>query len=122
MDWDKRYLDLLHNDYEFPRRPVPLAAIYVLGQRRADPRAPYVEPLHPKAGLITMIANGYATALLNHSMRAWEFKVLADVAMTVPVRQVTAHADTGKLSKLCDVILNDFETSSASANRTPATL
>jgi len=121
MDWDKRYLDLLHEGYEFPRRPLRLAAVYVLGQRRADPGAPYMKVLDPTAGLMAMIANGYASALLDHSMRSREFKLLADVAMTVPVRQVTPHADAGKLSRLCDVILENFETSSVSARRTSAT-
>lgn len=39
--WEKRYLDLPQNGYEFDTRPVPLAAIYVIGERSAAANAPH---------------------------------------------------------------------------------
>jgi hypothetical protein len=114
MDWEKRYLDLTHEGYQFARRPLPLAAVHFLDQRSADPSAPYVEPVNRKAALMGMIANGYASALLDQSMRAREFEVLATVASAVPVRRVTPHVDPSKLSTLCSMILDDFETTTSS--------
>ena len=39
--WDKRYLDLTQNGYRFQQEPLPLAAIYILDERRPDPTAPF---------------------------------------------------------------------------------
>jgi hypothetical protein len=104
-NWDKCYLDLTE---QFQGEPLPLAAIYQLGERHHDARAPFFETLDRAEGLMSLIANTYATKLMDKQMRAREFELLTRVVAEVPVRRVTPHADPGRLNNLCDRILNDF--------------
>ena len=104
-NWDKCYLDLTG---QFQREPLPLAAIYQLGERRHDARAPFVETLDRAEGLMSLIANTYATKLMDRQMRAREFELLTRVVSHVPVRRVTPHADAARIHELCDRILDNF--------------
>lgn len=108
--WEKRYLDLTLNGYRFQRQALPLAAIYILDKRCPNPATPFVEALPAHAGLITLIANTYASSLLDHAMRAQEFELLSRLAARVPVRWVHPHANPAHLSGLLDSILDDFQT------------
>jgi hypothetical protein len=105
-NWDKCYLDLTGG--AFHAEPLPLAAIYHLGERRHDTRAPFVEPLDRSEGLLSLIANTYATKLMDRQMRAREFELLTRVLNNVPLRRVTPHADPARIPELCDTILKDF--------------
>ena len=107
--WDKCYLDLTDGGYKFQGTPLPLAAIYVLGERCTDPAAPLIERTPASAGLIELVANTYTGYLLDDAMRRGEFESLARIAASVPVRRVKPHADPGRLFTLCDTILDDFQ-------------
>ena len=104
-NWDKCYLDL---SKRFQGEPLPLAAIYQLGERRHDLDAPFVMELERTEGLMALIANTYATKLMDKQMRAREFELLTRVVSQVSVRRVTPHADPARINLLCDAILNDF--------------
>src|SRR5215217_3750038 len=104
-NWDKCYLDLSER---FHGEPLPLAAIYHLGERHHDARAPYVETLDRPEGLMALVANTYATKLMDKQMRGREFELLTRVVGEVPLRRVTPHADPARLTQLCDAILDDF--------------
>jgi hypothetical protein len=104
--WDKCYLEL--ND-RFENRPLPLAAIYYLNERSEDPPAPFVETLDRSEGLMSMVANTYATKLMDKQMRAREFGLLTRVLNNVPLRRVTPHTDPLRIPELCDRILSDYE-------------
>jgi len=104
-NWDKCYLDLKE---QFHTDPLPLAAIYHLGERRHDTKAPFVESLDRSEGLLSLIANTYATKLMDKQMRAREFELLTRVLNNVPLRRVTPHGDPARIPELCDRILNDF--------------
>ena len=104
-NWDKCYLDLTER---FHAEPLPLAAIYHLGGRHHDTKAPFVESLDRSEGLLSLIANTYATKLMDKQMRAREFELLTRVLNNVPLRRVTPHADPARIPELCDAILNDF--------------
>ena len=106
---DKRYLDLGHDSGRFQRQPLPLGAVYLLDPRSSDPAAPYLEPLSGHAAFISLAGNAYMRYLLDKEMRATEFGLLGQIGATLPLRRVTPHADPSKLSKLCDTILDDFE-------------
>jgi hypothetical protein len=108
-NWDKRYLDLTAHPEQFQQKPLPLAAIYQLGERSDDDAAPFIEPLDRSEGLMSLVANTYATKLMDKQMRAREFELLTRVLNNVPLRRVIPHADPERISKLCDSILNDFE-------------
>jgi hypothetical protein len=104
-NWDKRYLDLSQN---FPAESVKLGAIYYLDNRRDSSDAPYVEALNESGGLMSLVANTYATKLMDKQMRAREFELLTRVSHYVPLRRVTPHSDTTRIPDLCDRILEDF--------------
>jgi hypothetical protein len=113
-NWDKRYLDLTRDPVlettRFESTLRPLAALYLIGKRRDDLRAPFVEPLDRAEGLMSLVANTYATKLMDKHMRAREFDLLSRVLSRVPLRRVTPHSDPARLSNLCDRILSDFNT------------
>ncbi len=108
-NWDKCYLDLTQSHRAFEAKPLPLRAIYLLGARSDDARAPFVEDLGRTEAMMSLVANTYATKLMDKKMRAREFEVLGRVLANVPLRRVTPHSDSRKLSILCDRLLADFD-------------
>jgi hypothetical protein len=107
-NWNKRYLDLTTNGHRFHEEPLPLAAIYLLGERNDDAASPFLKPAPDREGLIALVANTYATRLMDKAMRAHEFELLGQLRASVPLRLVTPHSNPAYLSKLCRVILDDF--------------
>jgi len=112
-NWDKCYLDV--ND-QFQQQPLTLAAIYLLGERRDDVATPFVETVDRAEGLMSLVANTYATKLMDREMRAREFELLTRVLNNVPLRRVTPHSDAARIPELCDRIVDDFE-----SNQKPCT-
>ncbi len=108
-DWEKRRLDLGNQGTRFESRPLPLGAIYILGERRPDP-APYLESMRPQSALLSLVAHTYANKILDREMRASEFAVLGWLVTTIPIRQVHPHQDANRLEELCRVIREDFAT------------
>ena len=108
-NWDKRYLALKDNGYRFQQEPLTLAAIYSLGERCYDSTGPLVEALPARAGFMALVSNTYMNYLLDQTMRAREFELLGRVATNVPLRYVRPRADRAHLTRLCEVILNDFQ-------------
>lgn len=106
--WNKQYLNLNQAGYHYQAEPLPLGGIYVLNSRSADPSAPWIEALPKSLGLIELIANTYASKLLDRELRAKEFETLSQVAAFVPMRKATPHVEFSYLSTLCDSILQDF--------------
>jgi hypothetical protein len=104
--WDKRYLDLTGDGLRFQGQPLPLGAVYLLGER--DESGPRVDAVSPGEGLMALVANTYRTELLDKAMRAEEFEVLARLVAQVTLRRVTPHPDPASLPRLCQVILEDF--------------
>ena len=107
--WDKLYLDLTSEGYQFQAEALPLGAIYLLGERREEPAAPYIEEVRAGEGLIQLVGNTYAAHLLDRQMRARDFTLLGRLTVNLPLRRVTPHADAAYLSKLCEVIVDDFQ-------------
>jgi hypothetical protein len=113
-NWDKRYLNLGEGKHQFQQQPLPLTAVYILGERRADASAPYIEAVSTGKGLITLVANSYVTYMKDKFMREQEFEVLGRVAASVALRTVIPNADISYLPKLCEAILGDFHALTAS--------
>ena len=103
--WDKRYLDLTQQSGRFETEPRPLAAIFLLHERCDDPGAPFVESIPRAEALMSLIANTYATKLMDKQMRAREFELLSRLLTRVPLRRVTPHASPDRIPELCDSIL-----------------
>lgn len=107
--WDKRRLDLGIEGTRFENRPLPLGAIYILGERRPDP-APYLATIRPRSALLSLLADTYANKILDREMRAREFAVLGRLVTTIPIRQVHPHSDANRLEDLSRIIREDFAT------------
>jgi len=106
-EWEKRRLALGDQGTRFENRPLPLGAIYLLGDRRLDP-APFVEAIRPRAALLSLVADTYANKILDREMRGREFAVLGQLLSTVPVRRAYPHVDATRLEELCKVIQEDL--------------
>ena len=107
--WDKCFLDLSQERYTFHEQSLPLTAVYVLAARSEDPAAPYVQRLSQAQALMALVANTYATTLMDREMRAYEFGLLSRLAADVPIVQVTPSNNAADLGRLCDTIIEDFE-------------
>lgn len=110
---EKRYVSLIGEGESYPwrfqREPLPLAAIYILGERQAELAAPKIEPVPPAMAVMKLMAQRSASHLqLDMDKQAREFDALSRVAMTVPVRKVTRRDSLEALPQLCDAILEDF--------------
>ena len=105
--WDKRYV-ALETEGEYCSTPLPLAAVYVLGERASDERAPRVEAMSVKDALTALTVGTYTNYALDESMRATEFRTLGRLIRTTPVRWVTAHDNPARPLELCDTILSDY--------------
>jgi hypothetical protein len=107
--YDKRCLSLERESLAFAAGPVPLACLYILGERATE-AAPRIESVPPQEAFVTLVANTYATNMLDSAMRAREFEVLGRLMQRVEVRRVRAHSDPSRIEELCSLLQNDVET------------
>jgi len=107
-NWDKRYLDLTQERYDFQKHPLALSAIYLLGERSSDKDAPLVRELTQSEALMSLVSNTYTTYLMDKPMRAREFELFNRMLRIVPVREIIPHASTAKIPQLCRLIIEDF--------------
>jgi hypothetical protein len=107
--WDKGRLLLAENEMKFQEHTLPLGAIFLLGERSADPAAPFLEPVPSREGLMELVANSYGTSLLTPEMRAREFECLGRLADKVRVKRLRASQDGGRLDALCALIEESCE-------------
>ncbi len=103
-NFDKRRLALKENDIRFEQQPLPLGAVFILGQRTSDTAAPFVEPLTGQEALVSLVANSYAAHLVDDDVRVSEFEFLGRVVSSVPVERLRPHTDPTRLGRLCDVV------------------
>jgi len=104
--YDKRCLSLERQGLNFEARTLPLKAIYILGERRSDP-APVIEPLADQSAILALVANTFATNVLDSAMRAEEFKTLGRLVPRIRIRKVFPHRDAARLPELCRAIRED---------------
>lgn len=105
---DKFRVPLESSDSRFKREALPLAAIYILANRSADSHAPFIEILPPQAALMNLVANTYGNTILDSTMRAQEFRVLGQIAESLPIRSLVAREDTAQLARLYDLVCEDL--------------
>jgi hypothetical protein len=103
-NYDKKQLLLSENRLRFEEQPLPLGGIFLLGERSSEDAAPLVEILPAREALLELVANSYATNVLDRDMRAREFELLGRLVATIPVWRVHAHGDGSRIDRLCDVI------------------
>jgi hypothetical protein len=103
-NYDKRQLLLSENRLQFQEKQIQLGAVFLLGERVADSAAPFVEKLPARDVLVALVANSYATNMLDKNMRAREFELFGRLVTTVPVWRLRPHEDGSRIGRLCDVI------------------
>lgn len=105
--WEKRRLDL-DGSGTFCTDPVPLRAVYLLGERTVDARIQF-RTLEPREALLALVTNTYANSVLDGNLRKAEFAFLSNFLQRVPVRTVSPPRDLDSLPLLCRAIVNDVE-------------
>ena len=75
-NYEKRCLSLGREELRFEERPLPLAAIYILGERRRDP-APVMQEISLQRAFLSLVGNTFATNVLDSALRAKEFASLS---------------------------------------------
>jgi hypothetical protein len=105
-NYDKRYLALSPDNFSL--RPLPLRAIYFLDWS-SEGDTPAIIACPPAEGFMSLVANTYRNELLDKEMRQQEFVCLSRLSNRVALRRISAYRDLAKLSLLCDLILQDFE-------------
>ena len=108
QDWEKRRLPLGEDGARFEDRTLLLEAVYLLSTRRAQ-AAPLIDAIPSAEALLALVANTYATNLIDRDMRAKEFAVLGRLVSSIPVRAVHPSDDPRRLDDLCAAIRDDFE-------------
>ncbi len=104
--YDKRCLSLGRESLAFAKAPARLGCIYILGERTGVPD-PVIEPVPAQQAFVTLVANTYATNMLDSEMRKREFETLGRLMQSVPVRLIHAHPEPSRISALCAAIRED---------------
>ena len=108
---DKHFLELNQNKvsaWGFHNQPLPLTAIYVLGERQQSACVPSIEAIIPQMGVMELITHRYPQSLqLERDMFIDELAILARLAEIVPMRYLHRGDNLAELEKICDVILED---------------
>jgi hypothetical protein len=107
-DWGKRCLTLGTREAQFEEGALPLGAIYVL-DRNSFAEEFAVELASPQDALMTLVANTFATNLLDSEMRANEFATLGRLVSVLPVRKLHVPRDAFRLDELCHSIFEDLQ-------------
>jgi hypothetical protein len=107
-NYEKRCLSLKSRALKFETRSLPLKAIYIFGERRCD-LAPRLETVSAQKSLLALVANTFATNVLETEMRAKEFSTLGRLVPNVRIREVFPHQDLARLPELCRLIREDVE-------------
>jgi hypothetical protein len=105
--WEKHYVVLGTNGLGFAAKPLPLGAIYLLGEREEALAAPIVEEMAGGDAFAALVANTYVNYLLDRDMRSREFDVLSRVVTGIPIRRVRTPDDPSAVFDLCRAITAD---------------
>ena len=106
-NWEKKFLGLDGTRARFASQTMPLAAIYLLGERSEDGSAPRIEGISAKEALLELVQNTYMNAFLNKEQRASEFELLGRLVNLVPCKKIVAHKEASKIPALCELLEKD---------------
>lgn len=105
--WDKRSL-VLSGPGAFQSQPLPLCAVYVLGDQCGH-RDTAVGEVNGAGRLLALLANTYVGYLLDPAMRQQEFDWLVRLAATIPVRQVNRGRGSSDVTAICTQLVDDVK-------------
>jgi hypothetical protein len=101
---DSRYSDILEHFWE---TPLPLGAIYILGETVNDNDTPFVEPVNA-GGMVDLHSNTFGNYIITPDLRKQEFEELARIAMNIPIRRLHFGRNVELVDLQCTAIINDF--------------
>ena len=105
--WGKRRLSSENGGARFEDAALPLRAIYLLDEIRGEP-GPHVEAVAGQIGFLALVANSFATNMLDSEMRANEFRTLSRLVAKVPLRRLFTSKGQLPPADLCQVVLQDL--------------
>lgn len=88
----------------FQESPVPIADIFVLGERSCGENLPRIEDMSLRDQLLALVANSYATRILSEKSRADEFRFFGRMISAMPIRRLFAHSEPTRLFGFCEFI------------------
>jgi hypothetical protein len=106
-NWEKRRLSVANGGARFEDGALPLRAIYLLDEIRGEP-GPYVEAVTGQTGLLSLVANSFATNMLDSELRASEFRTLSSLVGKVPLRRLFTSKGHLAPADLCQAVLHDL--------------
>ena len=68
-----------------------------------------MQEITPQEAFLSLVANTFATNILDSRMRAKEFESLGRLVPSVTIRQLCAHRDASRLTGLCDLLSDEAE-------------
>lgn len=93
---------------EFHNKPLPLAAIYVLGERSSEQIEPEILAIDPKKAVMLLMAHRSANFLeIDKDHHCRELNKLTQVAANIPLRQVIRSNNLDAIKTLCACIEDD---------------
>jgi len=111
-------LDLIEEG-AFQDEPLPLAAVYILGERSWPPAAAVkFEWVSAREAITVLVENSYGNLQLGGAMRAQQFEFLGRFLLQVPIRKLTAPDEISFLPAVCRRVVADFRSVAASADFT----
>jgi hypothetical protein len=114
--WEKRFLDLEAASV-FEPNPLPLGAIYLIGERQAtSPRAVF-EDLPRRIALLALAANSYPARLPGRDFRRGDFEFFGELLSKAPLRQVSLGSEIEYLETLPESVLEDLDDLAMTAPR-----
>jgi hypothetical protein len=102
--WEKQYLALDQDTHRFQEEPLPVGAIFLLGEREPNSSTPKIDEMPPSTALMYLVANTYVNYLLDGIMRRKEFEVLSNLAARIAVYHVRPSGDPARIEDLCRAI------------------
>jgi hypothetical protein len=106
-NWEKRRLSSENGGARFEDDALPLRAIYLLDEIRDEP-GPHAEAVTGQVGLLALVANSFATNMLDSEMRSNEFRTLSSLLTKVPLRRLFTSKGQLPPADLCQVVLQDL--------------
>lgn len=100
---DSKYSDL--ND-SFWDTPLPLGAIYILGETEETDGRPYVAPISAER-IIHLHSNTFAGYIVTADLQKQEFETIGQVAKKIPVQYLHFGRNVKLVYQQCDAILKD---------------
>lgn len=118
--YDKRYLEPTLKDsaeHAFCPHPLPLAAVYILGERSLEVATPAIVTLPPQQRLLALLRHTYGDYVVEPSLRDRVFTWLGHLARMTPIRQLERPDDLARLPALCKLILEDARRSTTDGEK-----